>query len=208
MKGFTTSPTVPTPVANADAVNKGYVDAAIAGAAGTSYTAGTGLTLNASDQFLITDIAAGSATVGAVRYNGITSSAGRFYGGTTNPSGTTRLNYGGSLYATNFYATQYFYFSDATLKENVTRLDTSEGMGLIRQIRPVRYDWRDTGREALGVIAQETAAILPNLVDTNEAGLMSVDYIQLIAPLIAAVQDLDARVTQLEEAAADPSAQP
>ena len=73
VKGFTTSPTVPTPVANADAVNKGYVDAAIAG---TTYTAGTGLTLNASNQFLITDIAAGSATIGAVRYNGTTASAG------------------------------------------------------------------------------------------------------------------------------------
>jgi hypothetical protein len=214
-KTFTASPNfsnlrllgVATPTVGTDAANKAYVDAAVAGAAGTTYTAGTGITLSGSE-FSLTNVAAGSSTVGAVRYNGTTQSAGRLYGGTTNPTATTRLNYDGSLYATRFYASQYFYFSDETLKENVDRIDTSEGMGLIRQIRPVRYDWRENGREALGVIAQETAAILPNLVDTNEAGLMSVDYIQLIAPLIAAVQDLDARVTELEAAASGGASAP
>jgi hypothetical protein len=146
----------------------------------------------------VTDISAGSGTVGALRYNGTTRSSGRLYGGTANPTATTRLNYDGSLYATRFYANQYFYFSDETLKENVGRIEAEDGMGIIRQIRPVRYDWVESGREALGVVAQETAAVLPNLVDTNEAGLMSVDYIQLIAPVIAAIQDLDARVTELE----------
>jgi len=51
------------------------------------------------------------------------------------------------------------------------------------------------------VIAQETARVLPNLVDTDANGIMSVDYIQLIAPLIASVQELDARVRELEVAA-------
>jgi hypothetical protein len=45
---------------------------------------------------------AGTNTDSFVRYNGNTSSAGRFYGGTTNPSGTTRLNYAGNLHANQF----------------------------------------------------------------------------------------------------------
>jgi hypothetical protein len=45
---------------------------------------------------------AGSSNAGVPKYNGTTSAAGMFYGGTTAPSGTTRLNYAGHLHATQF----------------------------------------------------------------------------------------------------------
>jgi hypothetical protein len=67
-----------------------------------SVVGGTGLTQDTGGLSL-TAITAGNATVGAVRYNSTTAAAGQFYGGTTVPSGTTRLNYGGYLYATRFY---------------------------------------------------------------------------------------------------------
>jgi phage-related tail fiber protein len=41
-----------------------------------------------------------TATNGAVKYNGTTALAGNFDGGTTTPTGTTRLNYGGYFYPT------------------------------------------------------------------------------------------------------------
>jgi len=211
-KTFTASPNfsnlrvlgVATPTQGTDAANKAYVDAAVSASAGTTYTAGTGLTLTGTT-FALADNQirrdALTTSAGVVAYNGHTAANAQFYGGTTNPTSTNtahRVNFQGSIYATRFYATQYFYFSDETLKENVERIGGAEGMDLIREIRPVRYDWKETGREALGVIAQETARVLPNLVDTDPNGIMSVDYIQLIAPLIAAVQELDARVTALE----------
>ena len=202
---------VATPTLGTDAANKAYVDAAAGAAVGTTYTAGTGLTLTGTT-FALADNqirrgAMGTLT-GVVAFNGDTPADAQFYGGSTNPTSTNnlhRVNFQGSIYATRFYATQYFYFSDETLKENVNRIGGAEGMELIREIRPVRYDWKETGREALGVIAQETARVLPNLVDTDPNGIMSVDYIQLIAPLIAAVQELDARVTVLEAAKAERS---
>jgi hypothetical protein len=45
-------------------------------------------------------VTAGSTTDSFVIYNGTTAANGQFDGGTTNPSGTTRLNYGGILYPT------------------------------------------------------------------------------------------------------------
>jgi hypothetical protein len=48
-------------------------------------------------------VTAGTATQSFVQYNSTTATAGAFDGGTTAPSGTTRLNYGGYLYATRFY---------------------------------------------------------------------------------------------------------
>ena len=48
-------------------------------------------------------VTAGSTSSSFVEYNGTTRTSGQFYGGTTDPNGTTRLNYSGNFYATNFY---------------------------------------------------------------------------------------------------------
>jgi hypothetical protein len=45
-------------------------------------------------------VTAGSTSTSFVEYNGTTSAAGQFYGGTTTPTNTTRLNYGGYFYPT------------------------------------------------------------------------------------------------------------
>jgi hypothetical protein len=48
-------------------------------------------------------VTSGAAFSSFVEYNGTTATAGQFDGGSTVPSATTRLNYGGYLYATRFY---------------------------------------------------------------------------------------------------------
>jgi hypothetical protein len=75
--------------------------------AGT-YTAGTGLTLTgtafAIDNTVLTTtnlLTAGDELTGAVKYNALNAANGQFYGGTTDPSATTRLNYSGNLHTTN-----------------------------------------------------------------------------------------------------------
>lgn len=45
-------------------------------------------------------LTAGSTGIGALRYSGTTNTAGQFNGGTTTPTGTLRLNYGGYFYPT------------------------------------------------------------------------------------------------------------
>lgn len=49
---------------------------------------------------VVSPVIAGSSAVSALSYNGITHLAGTLYGGTTVPTGTTRLNYGGYFYPT------------------------------------------------------------------------------------------------------------
>jgi len=48
-----------------------------------------------------TTLTAGSTSTGALKYNGTTAAAGQLDGGTTTPTGTTRLNYGGAFYPTS-----------------------------------------------------------------------------------------------------------
>ena len=50
----------------------------------------------------------------------------------------------------------------------------------------------------MGVVAQEVEKVFPALVSTDEHGRKHVAYIGLIAPLIEAVKELDARVRALE----------
>jgi hypothetical protein len=78
-------------------------------------------------------------------------------------------------------------------------------MALVSRLRGVQFEWRDDvpsghrGRD-LGVIAQEVEEVFPELVHTDERGYKSVNYVGLIAPLIEAVKELDARVQALEQA--------
>lgn len=55
----------------------------------------------------------------------------------------------------------------------------------------------------LGVIAQEVEEVFPELVHEDASGYKHVNYLGLIAPLIEAVKELDARVQALERERAD-----
>jgi len=80
--------------------------------------------------------------------------------------------------------------SDARLKSDVTDLDG--GLDAVLDLRPVTYRWRDDGADThLGLLAQEVKKVLPEAVDDpGEAdGYLGVDYTELVAVLVDAVQD-------------------
>jgi hypothetical protein len=80
-------------------------------------------------------------------------------------------------------------------------------MGPVRRLRGVSFEWREdlqpghSGKD-LGVVAPEVEQVFPELVGVDQRGYKTVSYIDLIAPLIAAVKELDARITELENARA------
>lgn len=71
-------------------------------------------------KFYGTGATAGDNVVSFVTYNTTAAANGVFYGGTTVPSGTTRLNYGGYFYATKFYG-------DGSSLTNITTDNISAG---------------------------------------------------------------------------------
>jgi Chaperone of endosialidase len=82
-------------------------------------------------------------------------------------------------------------------------------MALVRRLRGVSFEWSDDPRapyqgKDLGVIAQEVEEVFPELVHTDADGYKRVNYLGLLAPLIEAVKELDARVQALEQASAQP----
>jgi hypothetical protein len=75
------------------------------------------------------------------------------------------------------------------LKANISRLS---GWEILKHITGYAYDWKQGGSSA-GVLAQEVEKVLPSAVHTDaQTGLKSVEYDQLIAPMIEAIKELKA----------------
>lgn len=201
---------VANPSQPADAANRAYVDSWINTRVPEGRYISTGYGLEGGGNFTenrVFSLASshhrrnsGSSEPGVMAYAGHSRTGGQFYGGDDNPNGSARLNFQGYLHATRFYSQMYLYFSDRTLKENIETVMGDEGMDTVRALRPVSYRWKESGDEAMGVIAQEIEEVMPMAVSTGEDGLKSVDYVQMIAPMLAAIQQLDARVSALEAA--------
>lgn len=98
----------------------------------------------------------------------------------------------------NFTATgNITAYSDARLKENVKTI--MDAVGIVRSLRGVRYDRIDTGEAGIGVIAQETQKIVPEVVKDVD-GTLTVAYGNLVGVLIEAIKELSDRVRKLENA--------
>lgn len=85
--------------------------------------------------------------------------------------------------------------SDSKLKTNVAPIPNA--LDVICQLNPVIYNMIATGNLSSGLIAQELQQILPHLVseidDGNGQSHLTINYIPLIAYLIAAIQELSQR---------------
>ena len=72
-------------------------------------------------------------------------------------------------------------------------------LGLIDGIAPATWKWKESGKASGGVIAQQLQkAGLDDWVNEAPNGDLGVDYNALIGVLLAEVQDLKARVRELE----------
>jgi len=81
--------------------------------------------------------------------------------------------------------------SDSSLKENVSVIDNA--LDKIIKIDGVNFNWKSSGKESMGVIAQEVEKILPQLVDESD-NLKSVNYNGLIGLLIEAIKELNNKI--------------
>ena len=85
--------------------------------------------------------------------------------------------------------------SDIAFKSNVANI--ANGMITISSMRPVEYNLHDATTKSYGFIAQEMEKILPDIVK-GEDGSKNLAYLNIIAVLVKAVQELDERVKLLE----------
>jgi hypothetical protein len=93
--------------------------------------------------------------------------------------------------------------SDYRLKQDLKEFN---GLSIINSIKTYDYEWKIDNTRAYGVIAHELEEILPYAVfgkkdEINENGNIkpqAVDYSKLVPILIKSIQELEARIKQLE----------
>jgi len=118
----------------------------------------------------------------------------RFY----NPYGQV-----GGIY-TEANATYYASTSDYRLKENI--VDITDGVEVLKTLKPKRYNFKNDSKDMVGFIAHEFKEVLPYAVsgnkdDVDEEGnpvYQSVDQTKIIPILTAALQDAIKRIEELE----------
>jgi DNA anti-recombination protein RmuC len=83
----------------------------------------------------------------------------------------------------------------------------ADPVALVEQLRGVRYTWTESGQADVGVIAEEVAKVLPEVVAFEEDGqARGVNYGKLVSVLIEAtkaqqqeIESLRGRVERLEQ---------
>ena len=113
---------------------------------------------------------------------------------------TININgYDGNITATGtITGTTVSQTSDRRLKTNIEPL--SNALDNTLKLRGVSYNWKDESKPAnqIGVIAQEVEEIYPEFVHTDDEGMKSVNYAQMVSVLIEAVKELNAKIEVLE----------
>ena len=94
---------------------------------------------------------------------------------------------GNSTIAGTLTATDFISSSDERLKDNITPMP----IGLIDDIKPVSWEWKDGSGPSAGVVAQQLQSVgLGDYVHENEDGQLGVNYQALTAILLAEVIEL------------------
>lgn len=113
---------------------------------------------------------------------------------TTNP--TSKLTVVGDVLVVGVVtATDFNSASDINLKDNISVIDNP--LDKILKLEGVNFNWKDTGKKSLGVIAQEVEKVLPELVSGEES--KTVNYNGLIGLLIECVKQQQKEIDELKK---------
>lgn len=117
------------------------------------------------------------------------------YGNNTYDLGTTGTRWK-TVYAYTMYASTAFYqSSDVRLKTNIQNL-SKDLLDRVYNINEVSFNWKESGEESFGYIAQDYEAISKTFVDRQDDGTLTLDYTKALVAQIAALKQ---KIVNLEE---------
>ena len=103
-----------------------------------------------------------------------------------------RLDVSGTIRATG----DVIAYSDERVKENIKTIDNS--LEKVNKLRGVEFNKIGEDKKSIGVIAQEIEKVLPEVVRTDDEGMKSVAYGNVVGVLIEAIKELNKEVEELK----------
>ena len=112
------------------------------------------------------------------------------------------VNTGGSLCATFDTSNNLTVVGTVTaqsamaLKDNIETIP--DALARVLNLRGVEFDYKSNGTHNIGVVAEEVEAEFPCLVHTDNNGIKSVAYQNIVGVLIEAIKGLKSEIDQLK----------
>ena len=95
----------------------------------------------------------------------------------------------GTIVATSSVtAAAFYYSSDITLKKDLTKI--TNPLEKIIALNGYNFTWKSNDKKDIWVVAQEVEKVFPEAVKADAKGLKSVEYGNLVAPIIEAIKEL------------------
>jgi len=130
---------------------------------------------------------------GAITYNMFIGDSGNVGIGYTFP-GTYKLYVNGTGYLN---AAAWVYGSDKRLKKNISYL--KNGLNIIEQLKPVKFDYIQGDKRQVGFIAQEVEKVLPDIVIKGQDGMLGSRTDSIIPYLVKAIQEQQQEIQALKQ---------
>jgi hypothetical protein len=86
--------------------------------------------------------------------------------------------------------------SSLTLKDNVRTYENA--LDTVNRLRGVSFDWKDSGKPSVGLIAEEVAKVVPEVVAYKDGAAAGVNYASLVGVLVEAVKEQQKEVDSLK----------
>ncbi|MBM3208778.1 hypothetical protein FJZ40_00590 [Candidatus Shapirobacteria bacterium] len=113
--------------------------------------------------------------------------------GTTSPGYLLQVGNAGD--GSEARANAWNSLSDIRFKENVTPIDRA--LAKILMLDGISFNWKASGNAGLGLSAQDVAKVFPELVSTDEQGVLSLNYGGLTGPIISAIKEQEMKLDAL-----------
>ena len=113
--------------------------------------------------------------------------------GTNSPTNILTIKQGGGVAIADGWVT----YSSKRWKSNIRSLDGA--LDRLEQLRGVSFNWSSTGKSDIGMIAEEVAPVVPEVVafDENTKAPKAIDYSRLTALLVEAVKQQQEEINGL-----------
>lgn len=112
-----------------------------------------------------------------------------------NSSNATRFTF--DIDTGQFTCTDVNVTSDINLKDNINTIENA--LDKVDSLRGVSFDWKESGKKSIGVIAQEVEEVVPEVVATDEEGTKSVNYQAMVGLLIEAIKEQQEQINELKQ---------
>jgi Chaperone of endosialidase len=115
--------------------------------------------------------------------------------GTNNPTNILTIRQG----AGDAIADGWVTYSSKQWKTSIQPLEGA--LDKVEHLRGVSFDWKSTGKHDIGLIAEEAAAVVPEVVAVDPADnkVKGIEYSRLTALLIEAVKEQQSQIAELQQ---------